>query len=131
VVGLSGVVINDSIIMVSFIKRKLQEHKNNPEYNIIDGVVKGAGLRLRPILLTTITTVVGLLPTVYGIGGSAMILMPTVLAMSYGLLFGTLLTLFFIPALFMTHEDVGLTFVRIGETAKNIRSQVKVIKFFR
>jgi len=58
------------------------------------------------VMLTTVTTVAGLMPTVYGIGGDARTLVPVVMAMAYGLLFATLLTLFLIPCLYMLNMDV-------------------------
>ena len=113
VIGLSGVVINDSIIMVSFINGVIKKNGNADSDTIIDSIAAGARQRLRPIVLTTVTTVLGLLPTVYGIGGDAKILVPTVLAMSYGLLFATLLTLIFVPALYMVNEDIKMLMKKI------------------
>ena len=93
-IGLMGVIVNNSIIMV-YISSSQNDDKLDDE-NII-GVAKS---RLRPILLTTITTIFGLLPTGYGIGGYDPVLSPMSLALSYGLLFGTLIILFFIPTVY-------------------------------
>jgi multidrug efflux pump subunit AcrB len=105
-IGLSGVVVNDSVIMVSFINRIIKESSvlNIPQlYQLIS---KGARQRFRAIILTTLTTVAALLPTVYGIGGSAKTLIPVVMAMAYGLLFATSLTLLLIPALYVINLDL-------------------------
>jgi multidrug efflux pump subunit AcrB len=86
-------------------------------------VAKGASQRLRAIVLTTVTTVAGLLPTVYGIGGNALTLVPTVMAMAYGLLFATTLTLIFVPCLYMINEDMA-------EIFRNVMIKIKNAGFF-
>ena len=101
--GLIGVIVNDSIIMVSETKRELIE---NPQGNLVRTVVGGAVTRLRPVLLTTVTTVVGLLPTAYGIGGKDTLIMPLTMSMAYGLLFGTIITLVIVPILLVIRHDI-------------------------
>ena len=105
-IGLSGVVVNDSVIMVSFINRIFKETGVPNLAQVYQVVAKGARQRFRAIILTTLTTVAALLPTVYGIGGSAKTLVPVVMAMAYGLLFATLLTLVLIPALYLINLDI-------------------------
>lgn len=100
-IGLMGVIVNNSIIMV-FTTSELSGENEITESIIVDGSVQ----RLRPILLTTITTILGLLPTAYGIGGHDPVLSPMSLALSYGLLFGTVIVLFFIPTVY----SIGLWF---------------------
>ncbi|MDH5720607.1 MAG: efflux RND transporter permease subunit [Spirochaetia bacterium] len=105
IVGLSGVVVNDSIVFVDFINRLRQSGLNRHD------AIVGAGLhRLRPVMLTTITTVAGLLPTAYGIGGADPFLMPMALAMAWGLAFATLITLIVVPAFYAIWEDRGFVF---------------------
>ena len=104
IIGLSGVVVNDSIVMVEFIKKSFKTVKN--KNNIINTITNGAKRRLRPVIMTTLTTVVGLLPTAYGIGGYNGMLVPITLAISYGILFASLLTLFFIPSLYIVRLDI-------------------------
>ena len=77
------------------------------------------------IILTTLTTVVGLLPTVYGIGGDAKMMVPTVMAMAYGLLFATVLTLYFIPALYLINEDINKKLEAFIVVIKNNFSELK------
>jgi multidrug efflux pump subunit AcrB len=110
IIGLSGVLVNDSIIMVSFINKIYAggTEDDGAVESRHEAVIEGAKKRLRPVVLTTVTTVAGLMPTVYGIGGNAMTLVPTVMALAYGLLFGSLLTLAFIPALYVVNEDIKL-----------------------
>ena len=102
--GLIGVVVNDTIIMVTEVNRELAE---NPTANLVRTVVSGARDRLRPVLLTTFTTVVGLLPTAYGLGGKDALIMPLTMAMAYGLLFATVITLILTPSLLAIGHDVG------------------------
>ncbi|TYB31159.1 MAG: efflux RND transporter permease subunit [Candidatus Mcinerneyibacterium aminivorans] len=104
IIGLSGVVVNDSVIMVDFINQVYRETET--DQNIIMDIIDGAKQRFRPVVLTTVTTVAGLLPTVYGIGGSATMIVPTVMAIAYGLLFATLITLIFIPSIYMVNVDI-------------------------
>lgn len=96
-VGVAGVVVNSGIVMIDFAEKL---RKNNPELSLEQVTIEAASLRLRPIILTTLTTVLGLLPTAYGIGGKDPFLVPLSLALAWGLLFSTLLTLFIIPLLF-------------------------------
>lgn len=102
--GLIGVIVNDSIIMLSETKRELQI---SPDANLVRTTVGGAVTRLRPVLLTTITTVVGLLPTTYGIGGKDTLIIPLTMAMAYGLMFGTIITLVIVPTLTIVGHDIA------------------------
>ena len=94
--GMMGVVVNDSLVMVTYLNTL---HKKYNTINV-DIIIEGARTRLRPVLLTTITTVLGLLPTVYGFGGTEPFLVPMVLAMSWGLMFATFITLILVPVLY-------------------------------
>ena len=69
-------------------------------------VAEAAKRRFRPILLTSITTVAGLLPMAYGIGGADPFSAPMALAMGYGILFATPLTLVLLPCLLTIHDDI-------------------------
>lgn len=93
-VGLTGVIVNDAIVMVHTIKENTIDKMNNST------LVAGAVGRLRPILLTTATTVLGVMPTAYGIGGMDPFISQMCLFLGYGLLFGTFIVLFYIPLLF-------------------------------
>ncbi|HOH37213.1 MAG TPA: efflux RND transporter permease subunit, partial [Spirochaetota bacterium] len=95
IVGLCGVVVNDSIVYVDFINKERGEGIPLEEA-IIDAGFK----RIRPILLTTITTVFGLMPTAYGIGGYDPFIKPMAIAMSWGLVFGVVITLFVTPVIY-------------------------------
>ncbi|VAX20590.1 Acriflavin resistance protein [hydrothermal vent metagenome] len=107
VVGMSGVVVNDSLVLVNHIN---QLRLKNPSAKTADLVVQGTSDRLRAILMTTFTTVAGLLPLAYGIGGSDIYMGPMALALGYGILFATPLTLGLIPCLYMAGDDLRRIF---------------------
>ena len=103
-IGLSGVVINDSIVLVDFINKARTRH----HMSAIEACIYAGKRRFRAVWLTSFTTIVGLLPLVYGIGGRDLFLEPAAMAMSYGLLFGTVLILLFVPCLYLVREDIIL-----------------------
>jgi multidrug efflux pump subunit AcrB len=70
--------------------------------------------RLRPILVTTLTTLGGVLPTAYGIGGYDSIVSPMSLAIGWGLTFATLITLFLVPVLYTLAKDLNAKIRRQG-----------------
>ena len=78
-------------------------------------MVAGAGRRLRPIVITTFTTVTGLLPTAYGVGGSDPFLEPMVLAIAWGLVLSTQISLFLIPAFYMNNLDLLAALRRVAK----------------
>jgi multidrug efflux pump subunit AcrB len=90
VVGLAGVVVNDGIIMIDFLRRA----------NTHEEFIKKATLRLRPILLTSITTVLGLSTLILFASGQAVILQPMAISLGFGIAWATVLNLFFLPLLF-------------------------------
>jgi multidrug efflux pump subunit AcrB len=92
--GMIGVVINDSIVMIDKIENNHDDHKT---WSLI---AKIASTRLRPVLVTTITTVVGILPTAYGMAGYDSMLAEMMLTMGWGLFVGMFITLILIPILY-------------------------------
>jgi multidrug efflux pump subunit AcrB len=108
-IGLAGVVVNDSLVLVDHINNL---KKKRPEANILELVAEGTSDRLRAIILTSITTVIGLLPLAYGIGGTDVWMAPMALALGYGLVFATPLTLVLIPCLYVIRGDIARMFRR-------------------
>ena len=102
VIGLVGIVVNDSLILVDLANRMRVEKAGAFARDII---VDATQHRLRPILLTSVTTVAGLLPLAYGIGGSDPFSAPMALAMGYGILFATPLTLILLPCMLLVQDD--------------------------
>ncbi len=103
VIGLAGVVVNDSLVLVAHVNELRKQH---PERKIREIVAQGTSNRLRAVLLTTISTVAGLLPLAYGIGGTDPYMGPMALALGWGLLFATPLTLMLVPCLYLIGEDM-------------------------
>ena len=110
IIGLIGVLVNDSLILVTFVN-KLQREKPYDNFRLL--VAEGSAMRLRPILITSLTTIAGLLPIAYGIGGSDPYMAPMALAMGYGILLATPLTLIFLPCLLMIQYDLNQMIIRL------------------
>ncbi|HBN75641.1 MAG TPA: hypothetical protein DD473_07455 [Planctomycetaceae bacterium] len=121
--ALSGILVNDSLVLVDFINTRLKRGIDPLEANVM-----GAKLRLRAILLTTLTTAAGLTPLMFETSFQAKFLIPMAVTLTYGLIFATALTLIIVPCLNMifidifaaldrfraslglTHEDVALVY---------------------
>ncbi|ARE40226.1 RND multidrug efflux transporter [Rhodovulum sp. P5] len=100
-IGMVGIIINDSIVLVSTV----DEYAENR--GLVPAIVDAASDRLRPVLLTTLTTVLGLAPLLFEKSQQAQFLKPTVITLVYGLGFGVVLVLLVVPALLAMQQDVG------------------------
>ncbi|WP_135504496.1 efflux RND transporter permease subunit [Roseovarius aestuariivivens] len=98
--GMTGIIINDSIVLVTTI----DEHAR--DRGIIPAIIDGTADRLRPVLLTTATTVMGLTPLLFEQSTQAQFIKPTVITLVYGLGFGMLLVLLLVPAILAMQQDV-------------------------
>ncbi|MFQ5803305.1 MAG: efflux RND transporter permease subunit [Candidatus Methylomirabilales bacterium] len=107
-VALAGVVVNDSLILVDFINRARKEGMPRHEAILQSGMA-----RLRPVLLTTITTVGGLIPLAFFSTGQAKFLSPMAIAVVWGLSFATILTLILIPCLYAMLDDIKALVLRL------------------
>jgi multidrug efflux pump subunit AcrB len=94
-VALAGVAVNDAIVLISFINDLRAEGKS-----VAASIVEAAKTRIRPILLTSLTTIAGLLPTAIGLGGYSVVWSPMASTIMVGLVFSTLSALFIIPLLY-------------------------------
>jgi len=103
IVGLNGIVVNDSIVLVSFINKLRREGSSR-----YDSIIKAGQIRLRPVILTTVTTAGGLSTVAYGIGGKDPFLVPMALAICWGIIFATLLTLIVIPCVYSIVDDIAI-----------------------
>ena len=110
IVALAGIVVNDSIVLIDFIN-KYRENGYNKWYAIL----KGGSVRLRPIILTSLTTIIGLIPMAIGLGGKSPIWMPMANTIIFGLSFATLMTLFVMPALYAITTDLRRIFLKNPE----------------
>ncbi len=102
VVALAGVIVNNAIVFVDFVMAERAEGVSQRR-SIIDAGKK----RLRPIVLTTLTTVCGILPTAYGIGGLDPFVVPIALALGWGMLIGSILSSMFLPAFVSVFDDIN------------------------
>lgn len=98
--GMTGIIINDSIVLVTTIDEYAEER------GLIPSIIDGAANRLRPVMLTTMTTVLGLTPLLFERSSQAQFLKPTVITLVYGLGFGMILVLLVVPSLIAMQNDV-------------------------
>ncbi|MBU0682951.1 MAG: efflux RND transporter permease subunit [Candidatus Omnitrophica bacterium] len=103
IVSLNGIVVNDSIVLVDFINKL-----RNGGMERRDSIIKAGQMRLRPVILTTVTTAGGLCTVAYGIGGKDPFLVPMAMAICWGLVFATILTLIVIPCIYSIIDDIAL-----------------------
>ena len=113
IVALSGVVVNDSLVMVDFINR----YKRDDGKTSLEAALAAGPRRFRPILLTSITTFVGLFPLLIEKSVQAQFLIPMAISLAYGVLFATLITLILVPTSYLIIEDIKDFFGRL--TNKN------------
>ena len=112
--GMVGIVINDSIVLVTTIDEYAKER------GLIPAIIDGTADRLRAVMLTTATTVLGLLPLLYEGSSQAEFLKPTVVTLVYGLSFGMVMVLVVVPSLIAVQADIGglFTAARRGAIAR-------------
>jgi multidrug efflux pump subunit AcrB len=100
IVALTGVVINDSLVLVHYV------NQNSKSGSLLEAAQKAGMARFRPILLTSLTTFVGLLPILFERSLQAQFLKPMAIAIGFGVLFATLITLIMVPCLYLILEDI-------------------------
>jgi len=101
ILALAGVVVNDSLVMVDFINQRKRAGEN-----VFEAVIQSGTRRFRPILLTSLTTFVGLLPLLFDPSLQAQLLIPMATSLAFGILFGTVITLFLIPVSYLAAEEI-------------------------
>jgi multidrug efflux pump subunit AcrB len=106
-IGMAGIIINDAIVLIATIDEYAQTR------GLRDAVVDAVADRLRPVFLTTATTVLGLAPLLYEGSRQAEFLKPTVVTLCFGLGFGFVLVLVVVPALVMVQADVARLFTSL------------------
>mgnify|MGYP006286060155 CR=1 FL=1 len=100
-VALAGIAVNDSIVLISYIN-----DRRKGGMSTMESVVDAASTRLRPVLLTSLTTISGLLPTALGLGGKSVVWGPMAGTIIFGLIFSTITALLLIPCLYGILDDV-------------------------
>jgi multidrug efflux pump subunit AcrB len=101
VVALSGVVVNDSLVLIDFANRR--QRAGMPHF---EAICEAAVHRFRPILLTTLTTFGGLTPMIFESSRQARFLIPMAISLGYGILFATVITLLLVPSLYLIVHDL-------------------------
>ncbi|NET40326.1 MAG: efflux RND transporter permease subunit, partial [Cyanothece sp. SIO1E1] len=100
--ALSGVVVNDSLVLVHYINSRVKA--GDP---LLEAIKKAGVRRFRPILLTSITTFVGLLPLMFNQSTQARIMIPMAISLGWGVLFATFITLILVPVNTLIFDDIG------------------------
>lgn len=103
-VALGGIVVNDAIVLITFINDRRKDESLRP-YQYWRSIINAGRLRLRPIILTSLTTISGLIPMAFGIGGMSSMWAPLANVILFGLLVSTILTLFIIPSFVAMLDD--------------------------
>jgi multidrug efflux pump subunit AcrB len=101
VVALSGVVVNDSLLLVDFINTAIDDGRDRHT-----AVLESGGKRFRAIMLTSLTTFVGLVPMLLSRSAQAEAMVPMAISLAFGILFTTVITLLLVPCLYMILEDI-------------------------
>lgn len=127
VIALSGIIINDSIVLVDQINRNLRTGQK-----VFDAIHDAGLVRLRPIILTTMTTALGLAPLILETSRQAQFLIPMAVSVAYGLVFGTLILLLILPATFLVVNDIRVRVIRFflnrQVTCESVEPAVKELK---
>ena len=112
IVALSGIVVNDSLILIDFINRAVRGGMD-----VEKAVIESGRARFRPVLLTSVTTVAGLFPLLLERSFQAQFLVPMAVSLCFGLMVATVLTLLYVPALYLIVQDITNLFKgRAGST---------------
>ena len=113
ILGLSGVVVNDSLVMIDFIN---EERRSG--MNARDAIISGAKARFRPIMLTSLTTFLGVAPLVFERSLQAQFLIPMAASLAFGILFATAILMLLVPAMAMVQANVEAGWV--GRRARQL-----------
>ncbi len=112
IVGLAGIVVNDSLVLIDFVNQERVRGRSARE-----AIRIASSYRFRPILLTTVTTIAGLLPMAMGLSGGSVVFGPFASAIVFGLGVASALTLFVVPSLYLLIEDAKSRLGRSKEPA--------------
>lgn len=105
VLMLVGIIVNNAIVLIDFINT---ENRENPELSRTQRVVNAGLIRMRPILMTTLTSILGFIPMALSSKGGGAMMQPLAIVLVGGLFVGTFLTLFVIPVVYTIFDDFGI-----------------------
>ncbi|MGJ8692197.1 MAG: efflux RND transporter permease subunit [Thalassotalea sp.] len=100
--ALIGVVVNDSLVLVDYINKKRQAG-----FALLDAVSTAGAARFRPVMLTSLTTFIGLMPLLFEQSTQAQFLIPMAISLGYGILFATFITLILVPVNYVILEKIA------------------------
>ncbi len=123
VIMLVGIVLNNGILLID----RVRQLRNNG-LDVNEALVNAGKERIRPIFMTTLTTVGGMLPLALATGTSSDYQSPLAVVIISGLLFSTFITLILIPAIYLLFEDIGNGLKRIFRRKKTIEESIKQVK---
>jgi multidrug efflux pump subunit AcrB len=106
--ALTGVVVNDSLVLVDYVNRRRAEGMA-----LLEAVATAGVARLRPVLLTSLTTFAGLTPLIFEKSTQAQFLIPMAVSLGFGILFATFITLVLVPLNYLLLEDLRGFFGRL------------------
>lgn len=106
--ALIGVVVNDSLVLVDFINKKRSEGAK-----LVDAVMTAGVVRFRPIMLTSLTTFIGLMPLLFEKATQAQFLIPMAVSLGFGIVFATFITLLMVPVNYILLDSVREKFVNL------------------
>ena len=115
-IALSGVVVNDSLIMIDYANKK------RDDLSVYDAIHEAGLRRFRPIMLTTLTTFGGLTPIILETSAQAQYLIPMAVSLGFGIIFATSIILVIVPCLYLALEDITL-YIKEGRTVKRRQPQ--------
>ena len=113
IVALSGIVINDSLVLVDFANRQRRSKTNCEAF---EAVTTAGTQRFRPVILTTLTTFLGLTPMIFETSPQAKMLIPMAISLGFGEIFSTMIILLLVPSIYLIIEDITRAFKYITFT---------------
>ena len=114
-IGLSGIVVNNAIVLVVFYKQNRESGKD-----VKQAMIEAGCQRLRPVILSSLTTIAGLLPLLFEKSTQAQFLIPMAVTLAFGLAFSTVLVLLFIPAVLALYEKIASPFRDTGSVEPTV-----------
>jgi len=121
VIALVGILVNDAVVMLDQYNRNLKEGQTP-----LEAIINAGKSRFRPIILTSITTVVGLYPLIMEKSFQAQFLIPMAISVAYGVLFGTMVLLFFFPSMILYFNDMRRVWFWIWRGGQKAPSKIDV-----
>ena len=123
VLALTGIVVNDSLVLVDYINKERARGTS-----VYDAVLRSGEVRFRPVMLTSLTTFVGLMPLMFSNNLQAQALIPMAVSLGYGILFATLITLILVPVNYLVFYRVGRFWHGIDDAEAEARYMAKTEK---